>query len=500
MNPMTFFDNLGHLAETPNGVPQLRALILQLAVQGKLVPQDPHDEPADELLASIVGKLRDASQGKRKRSGLDLDGEPASPHAPPYELPTNWRWARFDQVARIASNLVQPHAFADFPHIAPDNIEKGTGRLLPYRTVREDDVRSGNHHFFAGQIIYSKIRPNLAKAVIADFEGLCSADMYPIDAYIDPGYLLRYTLSATFLSMAVRNDTRVAMPKINQEELSRILVPVPPLAEQRRIVAKVDELMKLCDELEGRVQRQREARERLSAAALDRLLTAREPAEFATYWQRLCDHFDLLYDAPETLAQLRQAILQLAVQGKLVPQDPDDEPAHVLRHRITTAKSRWLEAGSKTIVAETEITEHSDQLFPTPSGWTWVRIADVFDVSGGITKNPTRAPVRNHFPYLRVANVQRGRLDLSEMERFELLEGELDRWRLELGDLLVVEGNGSAQEIGRCAMWSGEIPDCVHQNHIIRCRPIVAPREPLHAAVPKLSDRNQRDDQASDHD
>jgi type I restriction enzyme S subunit len=234
----------------------------------------------------------------------------------------------------------------------------------------------------------------------------------------------------------------------------------------------VDELMKLCDELEGRVQRQREARERLSAAALDRLLAARDPAEFARHWQRLGDHFDLLYDAPETLAQLRQAILQLAVQGSLVPQDPSDEPADVLRRRILRAKSGWLEAGSKTVVTEAESIEPSDELFPTPSGWTWARVADVFDVSGGITKNPTRAPAKNHFPYLRVANVQRSRLDLAEIERFELFEGELDRWRLQPQDLLVVEGNGSEQEIGRCAIWSGEIADCVHQNHIIRCRPI----------------------------
>ena len=80
--------------------------------------------------------------------------------------------------------------------------------------------------------------------------------------------------------------------------------------------------------------------------------------------------------------------------------------------------------------------------------------------------------MKNHFPYLRVGTVQRGKLDLSRIERFELFDGELDRWRLKPGDLLIVEGNGSEDEIGRCAEWRGEIPDCVHQNHIIRCRPI----------------------------
>jgi len=115
-------------------------------------------------------------------------------------------------------------------------------------------VRSSKHSFHAGQILYSKIRPNLNKLTVAQFEGLCSADMYPIDAYIDTEYLARYMLSRTFISMSVLSDTRVAMPKINQEKLREIAVAVPPLAEQKRIVAKVDEVMALCNVLEARLQ------------------------------------------------------------------------------------------------------------------------------------------------------------------------------------------------------------------------------------------------------
>ena len=139
------------------------------------------------------------------------------------------------------------------PHVAPNNIEKQTGKLYQYRTIREDNVRSGNHKFYSGQILYSKIRPNLAKVTIVNFEGLCSADMYPINAHINSNFLLKYMLSQTFLSMSVKKDTRVAMPKINQSELNEILVPVPPFEEQRRIVAKVDQLMALCDKLEAKL-------------------------------------------------------------------------------------------------------------------------------------------------------------------------------------------------------------------------------------------------------
>jgi type I restriction enzyme, S subunit len=223
----------------------LRKAILTLAVQGKLVPQDPNDEPAGELLERLA---RELTPEQRRRQADPLAPLPAE--SLQYELPYSWTWARFRDVAIIASNLVKPDAFLNFTHLAPDNIEKGNGVLLPCRTVREDKVISSNHRFCPGQIVYSKIRPNLAKVVIVDFEGLCSADMYPIDALIDASYLQRYMLSEPFLVQAVKTDTRVAMPKINQLELNAIAVPVPPLAEQRRIVAKVDQLMALVDALE----------------------------------------------------------------------------------------------------------------------------------------------------------------------------------------------------------------------------------------------------------
>lgn len=226
----------------------LRKSILTLAVQGKLVPQDPHDEPAEELVERLA---RELTPEQRRRQAAPLSLLPAE--SLQYEVPYSWTWARFRDVAIIASNLVKPDDFLDFTHLAPDNIEKGNGVLLPCSTVREDKVISSNHRFYPGQIVYSKIRPNLAKVVVVDFDGLCSADMYPIDALIDAFYLQRYMLSESFLVQAVKTDTRVAMPKINQMELNAIAVPVPPLAEQRRIVAKVDQLMALVDELEAQL-------------------------------------------------------------------------------------------------------------------------------------------------------------------------------------------------------------------------------------------------------
>lgn len=161
----------------------------------------------------------------------------------------SWRYLAFKDIADIKSNLVEPSMYLELPHIAPDNIEKNTGKLLEYRTVFEDDLKSAKHHFFAGQILYSKIRPNLSKVVMVDFEGLCSADMYPIEAYEDSKYLWYYMLSNNFLVQACNAGSRSVLPKINQKELSKIEVVVPTILEQRHIVSILNEHMRKEDML-----------------------------------------------------------------------------------------------------------------------------------------------------------------------------------------------------------------------------------------------------------
>lgn len=166
----------------------------------------------------------------------------------PFDIPEAWAWARFFSIVDIATNLVRPELYANYPHIAPDNIEKATGTLLMCYSVLQDKVTSPNHLFHKGQIIYSKIRPLLRKAVIAPFDGLCSAEMYPLNTSINPKYLLRYILSDAFnLQVATAMSSRVKMPKINQEELSSLLIPIPPMPEQDRIACKIDELIAKID-------------------------------------------------------------------------------------------------------------------------------------------------------------------------------------------------------------------------------------------------------------
>ena len=236
----------------------LKKSILQYAVQDKLVPQDPADEPASALLERIrIEKEQLVKEGKIKRDKHEsvifrrdnsyyekVDGiERCIDDELPFEIPESWEWVRFFSVVEIATNLVSPERYFDYMHIAPDNIEKLTGTLLDCRTVAQDKVSSPNHLFFKGQILYSKIRPLLRKAVIAPFDGLCSADMYPLKTSINKEYLLRYILSDLFnAQVATAMSSRVKMPKINQVELSKVLIPVPPIQEQNRIVNKIKEL------------------------------------------------------------------------------------------------------------------------------------------------------------------------------------------------------------------------------------------------------------------
>jgi len=202
---------------------------------------------------------------------------------------------------------------------------------------------------------------------------------------------------------------------------------------------QVERLMALCDRLEADQADAEAAHAQLVQALLGSLTQATDAAGFRASWQRLSEHFHTLFTTEASIDALKQAVLQLAVMGKLVPQE----------------RAGDLGIGS------------------LPSGWIEASIKDFCSVQGGIQKTPLRAPVSQHFPYLRVANVQRGRIDVAQMERYELTLDELAKWGLNKGDLLIVEGNGSESEIGRCAIWDGQVADCVYQNHLMRVRPSV---------------------------
>lgn len=179
---------------------------------------------------------------KMKDSGVEWIGE----------IPEGWKVVRFKHIASIKSNLVQPDKYMKYPQIAPDNIEKDTGRLLSHQTVEESGVISGNHLFYRGQILYSKIRPNLNKLTVAPFDGLCSADMYPIESKLPTLFMVYSMLSTYFVSqVSLIIQDRVKMPKINQEELGEIKVAVP---SQQEMLTIADYLDSKCSEIDALLQ------------------------------------------------------------------------------------------------------------------------------------------------------------------------------------------------------------------------------------------------------
>lgn len=286
----------------------LRQSILQQAVEGKLCEQNFDDEPASVLLEKIK-KEKDklVREGKIKKP---KELPPISDEEKPFALPQGWEWCRFGEIANVASNLVAPEEYLDYMHIAPDNIEKNTAHLLSCSTVKDSSVKSFNHLFSKGQIIYSKIRPALRKVVLAPFDGLCSADMYPIDALCVPKYLLYYMLTDCFTAQVTMNDNRVKMPKTNQNELLRVFVAIPSLQEQQRIVEKVDRLMLLCDELEKEVNVAQQYASQLMEAVLQEAFSTDEQAMGERPKQRR----KVIPIRPEQKAELRFA---MAARGNI---------------------------------------------------------------------------------------------------------------------------------------------------------------------------------------
>lgn len=213
----------------------------------------------DTLIENLRARMESAKEYKKAviteavTKGLDKDAKMKDSGVEWIgEIPEGWKVVRFKHIASIKSNLVQPDKYMKYPQIAPDNIEKDTGRLLSHQTVEESGVISGNHLFYRGQILYSKIRPNLNKLTVAPFNGLCSADMYPIESKLPTLFMVYSMLSTYFVSqVSLIIQDRVKMPKINQEELGEIKVAVP---SQQEMLTIADYLDSKCSEIDALLQ------------------------------------------------------------------------------------------------------------------------------------------------------------------------------------------------------------------------------------------------------
>ena len=468
------------------GIKKLRELILELAVRGKLVPQDPNDEPASVLLERIaVEKARLVKEGKiKKPKALPEIGEEEKP----FELPEGWEWCRLDELSLTSEAGWSPQC----DNTPRKNEQWGVlkvsavtwGKFLAEenKALPEPLEPKPEYEVLPGDFLISRANTAelVARAVIAPANTPCKLMMsdkiirFRFSHFVNSSYICLANGSCTSREYysRVAGGTSSSMKNVSRLQIQNLVIALPPLSEQKRILDNCEKLMALCDQLELRSESQLAAHQTLVEALLATLTDSTEADELAQNWARLSTHFDTLFTTEASIEALKQTILQLAVMGKLVPQDPNDEPASALLARIAAEKAQLVK--DKIIKKEKPqpFISEDGRLFELPNGWIWSNIGETFLVTGGLQKTPKRTPALNHYPYLAVANVQRGRLELDDLKRFEVTSEELERYRLMPGDLMVVEGNGSENEIGRCAIWSGEVQDCLHQNHLIKCRPL----------------------------
>jgi type I restriction enzyme, S subunit len=439
------------------GIKKLRELILELAVRGKLVPQDPDDEPASVLLDRIAEeKKRLIKEGKiKKQKELPEIGEDEKP----FELPDGWNWDRLQNLYYSISpsekklNKSSINDTGRYPVISQGKayIEGYSDEVKLLLTIPGPVIIFGDH---------------TTERKYIDFDFIPGADgtkilrPYRLDEKYFHMYLLNYKLENRGYArhFKVLNDN---------------LFAIPPLPEQHRIVAKVDELMALCDQLEQQQTDNNATHQTLVETLLTSLTAASDPKDFDECWQRIANHFDTLFTTEQSIDHLKQTILQLAVMGRLVPQNPDDEPASVLLEKIAKEKARLVKEGK--IKKQKKLAEIGEggKPFELPEGWEWVTLDSIVDITSGVTKGRKISNrVCISVPYLRVANVQRGFLDLDLIKEIDLPEVELQKFTVVERDLLITEG-GDWDKVGRTAIWGGQIPMIVHQNHIFKARCIL---------------------------
>lgn len=386
------FDQLfATTAQAPGGVARLRELILTLAVQGKLVPQDANDEPASELLKKIrAEKDRLIAEGKIKKDKplAEIAEEEKS-----FELPVGWRWGRFGEISINRDGERIPVASSDREKKEKIYDYYGASGVID----KIDKYLFDKKLLLIGEDGANLINRSTPIAFLAHGKYWVNNHAHVIDA-IQSELLDYYCLFINAISLEPY-VTGTAQPKMNQAKLNSIVVPLPPLAEQSRIVARVEELMRLCDALEEKGRLEHNQHQQLLQALLDSLTQTQSAQELARHWQRLAQHFDLLIDRPEAVDALEQTILQLAVRGLLVEQDESDEPASELLKKIRAEKDRLIAEGKiKKDKPLSEILE-KERPFELPSGWKWVRWLNIAMKIGDIDhKMPSEA--KDGVPYV----------------------------------------------------------------------------------------------------
>lgn len=445
------------LVTAPQGVAKLRELILSLAFSGKLCRQKLSDDGAETLLAQIrAQKNRAIAEGLIKAKKRQ---KPFTEGAVPCYIPATWRWAPLEHVAlQITDGSHNPPQDSGFgyPMLSSQNVLEGEIDFTnPSRYLSDADFEIENKR--------TQVKPG--DVLLTIVASLGRSSVVPAGA---PKFAMqrsvakiRSPMNAAYLSLFFRSPLArtyydehgkgTAQKGIYLGKLAEMPIPVAPLIEQTRIVARVEELMQLCDALEAHGRLQDEQHARLVATLFDALAASASADELAANWQRIATHFDLLLDRSEAVDALEQTLLQLAVRGLLVPQDPIDEPASKLLDRIRAEKNRLITEGKVKRTKFLPPVRDEEKPFELPVRWEWVRVGSIgVTQTGGTPASNKSEYFDGKFPFIGPGQITSNGEILSPEKCISEL-GRSQSSVAEPGDILMVCIGGS---IGKCAVAS----------------------------------------------
>jgi len=451
------------VADAPDAIDRLRRFMLDLAVRGLLVAQDPTDEPASELLKRIAAEnARRASTGRaRGRKAVHLQMAP-----PPFALPRTWCWASLGALFQYdAGTKCDPKALDTSAWLLDlRDIEKGTGRLLNRVRASERKSKSTKSRFLPGDVLYGKLRPYLNKVIVADETGYSTTEIVAIRPYLQLSseYCALALRCPDFVDYVTRLGQGTKMPRLRTKDAVVAPFPLPPLAEQRRIVAKADELFALCDRLEEKRVAREDSRDRLTQASLARLsaagideVTYRAHARFAV------DALPALTARADQIKQMRQTILNLAFHGKLVPQDPRERFGRDVLARIMRTDPSPSRTGSSSKTIE--------DMHPLPSSWTWASLGQLITAGPRNGLSP-RASARKDAPRaVTLTATTSGVFDGSHFKRVDAHIAPDSKYWLQPNDLLFQRGN-TPEYVGMAAIYDGPPGEFIFPDLMIRVR------------------------------
>lgn len=480
MTPHDLLTNFETLAEAPNGIQRLRELVLDLAMRGKLVEQDPAEEAASRLLKRAKSERARLEESGEARRGRDLPPPESVDQA--FPAPPGWVWTRLgslllsDLGGGTPSKQVSRYWDGPIPWASVKDIGKRKFIDDTVDHISEEGLSDSASNLIQPQALLVCVRMGLGKvsintvpmAINQDVRALCPSSAVLID------YLYNY------LKITSLEGSGMTVKGIKREELLGMSICLPPVEEQRRIVARVDELMALLDRLEAKRQDREAARTAARDSALAALREAPTPDDVETAWLRIQQRFGELFATPEDVAPLRQALLQLAVQGKLLPQSPEDPSGASLLEEIEQAKSKAVHAGRRRSGGtknETPLIESSNML---PLGWARARLGDIlWECRNGLSKTPNDAG--EGFKLLRISAATgnpKWLVNCLDHRWVNVSAEEAEQYRVHTGDLLSCRFNGNLHFVGKVAQVT-EIGQEIYlyPDKLIRLRPIrVNPR------------------------